>query len=48
MGTSKNLLGHPIAASRARSLLAYRFDMSRHLLGDSLHSSGSRRFFEVS
>ncbi|OYV45752.1 MAG: hypothetical protein B7X12_07735 [Halothiobacillus sp. 20-53-49] len=28
-GTSKNLLRHPIAASRARSRLAYLLDMSR-------------------
>ncbi len=47
-GTSKSLSRHPIAASRARSLLAYPVDMSRRSLdakqaqaSGSLHSGGS-------
>ena len=38
MGTSINLLRSPIAASRARSLLAYLLDMSRRSLRGSLPS----------
>jgi len=36
MGTSKNLLCCPIAASRARSRLAYLLDMSRCSLNAKL------------
>jgi len=39
MGTSKNLLRCPIAASRARSRLAYLLDMSRCSLRGFLHSN---------
>ena len=42
----KKLLRDPIAASRARSLLAYLFDMSRRSLRGSLHSGHSLRFFQ--
>ncbi len=38
LGTSKNLLHEPIAASGARSCLAYHLDMSLRSLRDSLHS----------
>ena len=37
MISSNNLLRNQPAASRARSLLAYLFDMSRRLLRGSLH-----------
>ena len=42
----KKLLRDPIAVSRARSLLAYLFDMSRRSLCGSLHSGRSLRFFQ--
>ena len=42
----KKLLRDPIAASRARSLLAYLFDMSRRSLCGSLHSGRSLRFLQ--
>jgi hypothetical protein len=42
----KKLLRDPIAVSRARSLLAYLFDMSRRSLRGSLHSGRSLRFFQ--
>ncbi len=54
MSTPTKLLRDSIAASRARSLLVYPLDMSRHSLdakqaqaSGSLHSSRSRRFDEV-
>ena len=43
----KKLLRDPIAAARARSLLAYLSDMSRRLLRGSLHSGRSLRFFST-
>ena len=43
----KKLLRDPIAASRARSLLAYLFDMSRRSLRGSLHSGRSLRLFSI-
>lgn len=42
----KKLLRGPIAASRARSSLAYLFDMSRLSLRGFLHSTRSLRFFQ--
>ena len=47
MGTSINSFCGRIAASRARSFLAYQFDMSRHSLRGSLRFIPQNEFIEV-
>ena len=47
MNTSINLFAGQIAVSRARSLLAYLFGMSRPLLCGSLRFIPENKFLEV-
>jgi hypothetical protein len=47
MNTSINLFVGQIAVSRARSFLAYRYDMSRHSLRGSLRFIPKNKFLKV-